>query len=107
MLCGNVTITNKILFVSTNYTFRPTCITAALREKRLIMEYFCSAFSCIWTESGDLLCLLRKSPYSLQMWKNADQKIPHLVNFYAVFALNACLNVAPYNWEIQSPEDFL
>ena len=34
-------------------------------------EFFCSVFSCIRTEYGDLLC---KCPYSVRMLENMDQK---------------------------------
>ena len=34
-------------------------------------SYFWFVFSCIWTEYGDLLC---KSPYSVQIEENTDQK---------------------------------
>ena len=36
-----------------------------------VFRVFWSAFSRIRTEYGDLLC---KSPYSVQMWENRDQK---------------------------------
>ena len=36
-----------------------------------IRSFFCSVFSCIWTEYGDLL---RKSPYSVQVQENTEQK---------------------------------
>ena len=36
-----------------------------------IRSYFWSVFSCIWTKYGDLL---RKSPYSVQIQENKDQK---------------------------------
>ena len=46
-----------------------------------ILSFFLSIFSRIWTECIDLL---RKSPYSVQMWKNVDQKkIRYLDNFHA------------------------
>ena len=36
------------------------------------MEFFCSVFSRIWTEYGDLL---RKSSHSVRVRENTDQKI--------------------------------
>ena len=43
----------------------------SLGKKSLYSELFWSVFSRIRTEYGDLLY---KSPYSVQMWENADQK---------------------------------
>ena len=43
----------------------------SLHEKCPNTEFFWSVFSCIPTEYGDLL---RKSPYSVQIQENADQK---------------------------------
>ena len=42
----------------------------ALRKKCPYSEFFWSAFSRIWTEYGEILPI---SPYSVQMWENADQ----------------------------------
>ena len=42
-----------------------------LREKYPYLEFFWSVFSRIWTKYGDLL---RKSPYSIRMWENENQK---------------------------------
>ena len=42
-----------------------------LREKCPNTEFFLSVFSCIQIEYGDLL---RKSPYSVRMQENTDQK---------------------------------
>ena len=41
-----------------------------LREKCPYSELFWSAFSRIWTEYGEILCI---SPYLAQMWENVDQ----------------------------------
>ena len=43
----------------------------SLRGNCPYSEFFWPAFSSIWTEYGDLQS---KSPYSVQMWENADQK---------------------------------
>ena len=40
-------------------------------KKRPYWEFFLSVFSLIWTEYGDLQS---KSPYSVRMWENMDQK---------------------------------
>ena len=40
-----------------------------------IQSFFWSAFSCIRTEYGDLLC---KSPYSVRIQENTDQKKLHI-----------------------------
>ena len=42
----------------------------ALREKCPYLELFWSAFSCVRTEYGEILCI---SPYSVQMLENTDQ----------------------------------
>ena len=42
-----------------------------LHEKCSYSEFFCSVFSNIWTEYGEIL---RISPYSVQMLENTDQK---------------------------------
>ena len=46
-------------------------VTVVLREKWPNTEFFWSVFSRIWTEYGNLR---RKSPYSVQIRKNTDQK---------------------------------
>ena len=46
-----------------------------LREKCPNTEFFLSVFSCIQIEYGDLL---RKSPYSVRMQENTDQKKLHI-----------------------------
>ena len=43
---------------------------STLREKYPYLELFWSAFSRIRTEYGDILLI---SPYSVQMWENANQ----------------------------------
>ena len=43
----------------------------ALREKIPNKEFFWSVFLCIGTEYGDLPC---KSPYSVRIQENTDQK---------------------------------
>ena len=53
----------KIYFISIS--------TLALRKKCPYSEFFWSAFSRIPTEYGELL---RKSPYSVRMRENTDQK---------------------------------
>ena len=42
-----------------------------LRKKCSNLEFFWSAFSCIWTEYGEILCI---SPYSVQMRENTVQR---------------------------------
>ena len=44
-----------------------------------IRVFFWSVFSCIWTEYGDSL---RKSPYSVRMQENADQKKLRIWTFF-------------------------
>ena len=46
-------------------------MTDGLREKCPYSEFFCSVFSRIWTEYGEIRSI---SPYSVRMRKNADQK---------------------------------
>ena len=43
----------------------------SLRKKSLYLHFFWSVFSHIWTEYGNLQS---KSPYSVRMRENADQK---------------------------------
>ena len=43
-----------------------------------IQRFFWSLFSCIWTEYRDLL---RKSPYSVRLLENTDQKNPAFGHF--------------------------
>ena len=50
---------------------RGVLVKMALREKCPNAEFFWSVFSCIWTEYRDLL---RKSPYSIRIQENTDQK---------------------------------
>ena len=45
--------------------------TIPLREKCPYSEFSWSVLSRIWNEYGEIL---RISPYSVQMWKNTDQK---------------------------------
>ena len=47
------------------------CLYSLLREKCPNTDFFWSLFSSIWTEYGDLRS---KSPYSVQMRENTDQK---------------------------------
>ena len=50
----------------------------------LIRSFFWSVFFCIRTEYGDLL---RKSPYSVRIQENTEQKkTPYLDTFHAVSA---------------------
>ena len=49
-----------------------------------IRSFFWSVFSCIRTEYGDLL---RKSPYSVRIQENTDQKTLYLDTFHEVFFL--------------------
>ena len=49
-----------------------------------IRSFFGSVFSCIRTEYGDLL---RKSPYSVRIQENTDQKTLYLDTFHEVFFL--------------------
>ena len=44
-----------------------------------IGSFFCSVFSRIWTECGDLL---RKFPHSVQIWENTDKKTLFVWIFY-------------------------
>ena len=41
-----------------------------VRKKRLYLELFCSAFSRIWTEYGEIRSI---SPYSVRMRENTEQ----------------------------------
>ena len=50
---------------------RGVLVKMALREKCPNTEFFWSIFSCIWTEYRDLF---RKSPYSIRIQENTDQK---------------------------------
>ena len=45
-------------------------VSDTLHEKCPYSELFWSAFSRIWTEYGEILCI---SPYSVRMRENADQ----------------------------------
>ena len=59
-----------------------------LREKCSNTEFFLVRISRTWTEYRGLL---HKSPYSVQLWENTDQKkTPYLDNFCAVDS-EACL----------------
>ena len=53
------------------FIFYAAIVCISLRENCPYSEFFWSAFSRIRTEYGNLLC---KSPYSVLMWENADQK---------------------------------
>ena len=55
-----------------------------LREKCPNAGFFWSVFSCIRTEYGDLL---RKSPYSVRIQENTDQKNLRIWTLHAVFRL--------------------
>ena len=46
----------------------------SLRQKCRYSELFCSVFSCIWTEYGEIsLWDIRISPYSVRMLENGNQ----------------------------------
>ena len=60
----------ELLFVHFGLCSR-TKLRLTLREKCLYSEFFWSVFSRIWTEYGEMQSI---SPYSVQMWKNTDQK---------------------------------
>ena len=51
--------------------FKKVLTKPTLREKCPYSEFFWSVFSRIRTECGDLRS---KSPYSIRMWENTDQK---------------------------------
>ena len=53
----------------------------SLREKRPNTEFLWSAFSSIWTEYGGLRS---KSPYSVRIRENTDQKKFRMDTFQAV-----------------------
>ena len=64
-----------------------TLINLSLRKKFSYSEFFPSAFSRIRTEYGDLQS---KSPYSLQIGENADQKISEYGHYLcSLFHANA------------------
>ena len=58
----------KILLTSTEIEIQ---ISYNCVKSVQIRSFFWSVFCRIWTEYGDLLC---KSPYSVQIWENTDQK---------------------------------
>ena len=58
--------------------------TPSLRKNCPYSEFFCSAFSRIQTEYGDLRS---KSPYSVRMRENLDQKYSEYGHFHAVLIL--------------------
>ena len=53
-------------------------LTLKLREKYPYPEFFWSVFSRIGTEYGEILLI---SPYSIQIWKNTDQKNSEYTRF--------------------------
>ena len=72
----------------------------SLREKCPYSEFFWSLFSCIWTEFEDLL---RKSPYSVQMQENIDERNSKHGRFFT-----QC--IPPYNRKnslLQDPNELL
>ena len=52
-----------------------------------IRSFFWSVFSCIRTEYGDLRC---KSPYSVQIQKNTDQKKLRIWTLFTQCAYGNC-----------------
>ena len=62
-----------------------------MREKYTYLVFFWSTFSRIWSEYGDLFC---KSPFSVQMLENADQR-----NFeYGHYAVNILVKRIRFKW---------
>ena len=51
-----------------------------------IRSFFWSVFSCIWTKHGDLRS---KSPYSVRIQENTEQKTPYLDTFNAGFVFDS------------------
>ena len=67
--CKNKTIVNLWRTSSTEVITR--CFIQTLRKKCPYLEFFWSVSSPNWTNYGDLPC---KSPYSVQMRENTDQR---------------------------------
>ena len=73
----------------------------SLRKKCPYSNFFWSIFSRIRTECGDLR---RKSPYSVRMQENMDQKTPNTDTFRAVYVVinlfnpNVLIVQKPINW---------
>ena len=53
----------------------------SLRQKCPCLEFFWPAFSRIWTDYGEILCI---SPYSVRMLENTNQKNYEHGHFHAV-----------------------
>ena len=69
---------SKPLQIFSNLFFLECLLLIILGDKYFLkifytinFEFLWSVFSRIWAKYGDLL---RKSPYSVQMWENTDQK---------------------------------
>ena len=65
------------------------CLISALREKCPNTEFFWSVFSYIRTEYGDLRS---KSPYSVRIQKNTDQKKLHILTLFTQWEVMLTLN---------------
>ena len=71
--------------MKTELHFRSRSLHFHCVKSAQIRSFLWSVFSCIRTEYGDLL---RKSPYSVRILENTDQKKnPYLDTFHAVFIL--------------------
>ena len=78
--------------------FKNTCIY--FKSKLLLIicifkirSFFWSIFSCIWTEYGDLV---RKSPYSVRIQENTDQKNSVFGHFSRSITLLSDSLIVPY-----------
>ena len=82
----------KVLILKSRFHFHVAYSINWHSSKNLqIRSFFWSAFSRIWTEYGHFL---RKSPSSVRIWENTDQKKLHIWTLFTMCEINVLFSLS-------------